>query len=75
MKNIIQELNDNNVPIIKIDESLAKVKHENRFIQKLADANAFLERAGVPKPSNSYAAMKEQDEKGKLKIYKKKKNN
>ena len=49
MKNIIQELNEYNVPIIKIDESLAKVKYENRFSQKLADANAFLARAGVPK--------------------------
>ena len=49
MKNIIQELNDYNVPIIKIDDSLAKVKYENRFSQKLEDANAFLARAGVPK--------------------------
>ena len=48
-KNIIQEFIHYNVPIIKIDDSLAKVKHENRFSQKLADANAFLTRAGVPK--------------------------
>ena len=49
MKDIIQELNDYNVPIIKIDESLANVKYENHFSQKLADANAFLARTGVPK--------------------------
>ena len=66
MKNIIQELNEYNVPIIKIDESLAKVKYDNRFSQKLADANAFLARAGVPNPSNDYAAMREQDERSKL---------
>ncbi len=34
---------------INIDESLAKVKYENRFSQKLEDANAFLAKAGVPK--------------------------
>ena len=55
MKNIIQELNEYNVPIIKIDESLAKVKYENRFSQKLADANAFLARAGVPKSFSKYS--------------------
>ena len=58
--------NEYNVPIIKIDESLAKVKYDNRFSQKLADANAFLSRAGVPKSFNDYAAMREQDERGKL---------
>ena len=55
MKNIIQELNEYNVPIIKIDKSLAKVKYENRFSQKLADANAFLARAGVPKSFPNYS--------------------
>ncbi len=49
MKDIIQELNDYKVPIIKIDQGLAKIKYENRFSQKLADANAFLARVGVPK--------------------------
>lgn len=55
MKDIIQELNDYNVPIIKIDDSLAKVKQENRFSQKLADANSFLARVGVPKSFPTYS--------------------
>ncbi len=54
MKDIIQELNDYNVPIIKIDDTLAKVKYENLFSQKLADANAFLAKAGVPKSFTKY---------------------
>ena len=58
MKNIIQELNEYNVPIIKIDESLTKVKYENRFSQKLADANAFLAKTGVPK---SFSTMHSDD--------------
>ena len=47
MKNIIQELNEYNVPIIKIDESLTNIKYENRFSQKLIDANAFLARVAI----------------------------
>jgi hypothetical protein len=49
MKDIIQELNKYNVPIIKIDDTLANIKYSDNFSQKLADANAFLARSGVPK--------------------------
>ena len=55
MKDIIQELNDYKVPIIKIDQGLAKIKYENRFSQKLADANAFLARVGVPKSFSTFS--------------------
>ena len=55
MKDIIQELNKYNVPIIKIDETLANVKYNNYFSQKLADANAFLARAGVPTSFSAFS--------------------
>ncbi len=48
MKDIIKELNEYNVPIIIIDESLSDIKYQNRFSKKLEDANAFLEKAGIP---------------------------
>lgn len=60
MKDIIQELNDYRVPIIKIDAALSNVKYENRFSEKLADANAFLAKAGVPK---SFSKFKPVDDK------------
>ncbi len=55
MKDIIQELNKYNVPIIKIDDNLANIKYNNYFSQKLADANAFLARAGVPKSFTTFS--------------------
>lgn len=52
---IIHELNKYNVPIIKIDDTLANVKYNNYFSQKLADANAFLARAGVPTSFSTFS--------------------
>lgn len=59
MKDVIQELNKYKVPIIKIDNSLASVKYNNHFSQKLADANAFLARAGVPKSFSTFSDEEE----------------
>jgi len=44
----IKELNKTRVPIVSINPKLEKYKDIILFQDKLDDANAFLERAGLP---------------------------
>lgn len=44
----IKELNKTRVPIVSINPKLEKYKNIVLFQDKLDDANAFLERAGLP---------------------------
>lgn len=48
MRDIIAEINEFKVPIIVIDESLGKFKHQNRFENKLKRMNELLTKVGVP---------------------------
>ena len=48
MKDIIAEINEFKVPIIIIDESLGKFKHQNRFENKLKRMNELLAKVGIP---------------------------
>ena len=45
----IEKLNKSKMPIIKIDKSLERLRGKNLFPEKLANANAVIERVGLPK--------------------------
>lgn len=47
--NILQELNEKKIPIIRIDNSLEKYKSMPIFQEKVDKANEMLKTVGLPK--------------------------
>ena len=45
----IEKLNQNKIPLVRIDKSLEKLRGKNLFPEKLAKANEVIARVGLPK--------------------------
>lgn len=45
----VQEINNNKVPIVRIDSSLEKYRNKTLFPEKLNKANELLKNAKLPK--------------------------
>ena len=48
MKDVIESINKYKAPIIVIDGELDKYKQNNKFDKKLAQANSFIAKVGIP---------------------------